>query len=325
MNRIKFFRLGVRVMLGSMAMAQAQQTAAIVGAAYSAPVPIIIAPGALTTIYVQGIGNTINAPVFASGLPLPAKLSGISVSLTQTTAPLGPIPVPILAIFPVPACRSAVFQSCGKLTGINVQIPFEMVPVNSGVEVANFNYVQLTVQEDGGAQVTIEATSVFDRIHVLLTGDTLKNPGAATVARPIPTNTGGPIVTHADGSMVSAIDPADVGETLIMWATGLGWMLPLPRTGEATPNPAPTEPVGIRFDYVGNASPSLPLYQNATVPGFLTPGSVGLYQVNFVVPPLPAGYLIPCVGPFISNLTVSIGQKTSFDGAGICVRIPAAQ
>jgi uncharacterized protein (TIGR03437 family) len=56
----------------------------------------------------------------------------------------------------------------------------------------------------------------------------------------------------------------------------------------------------------------------------LTSGFVGLYQVNFVVPELPAGYLWRC-GMVNSNLTVSIGRKTSFDGAGICVVLPGEQ
>ena len=62
----------------------------------------------------------------------------------------------------------------------------------------------------------------------------------------------------------------------------------------------------------------------------LTPGAVGLYQINFVVPP-PAVGTRPCVasssalinGNVIqSNLTVSLGSVFSFDGAGICVATP---
>jgi hypothetical protein len=48
----------------------------------------------------------------------------------------------------------------------------------------------------------------------------------------------------------------------------------------------------------------------------LTPGQIGLFQVNFVVPPPPSG-TAPC-GYAQSNLTVSIGGG-SFDGAGIGV------
>jgi hypothetical protein len=53
-----------------------------------------------------------------------------------------------------------------------------------------------------------------------------------------------------------------------------------------------------------------------------------LYQINFIVPPPPAG-LPPCPDPATivafgnvapSNLTVSVGSNFSFDGAGICVQ-----
>lgn len=328
MNRNGSIRLGIIGLAGlSIAMGQAQSPAAVAGTGFSAPVPLVIAPGALTTIFVQGLGSGIVSPVFASGLPLPTKLSGISVSLRQTESPQGPLLVPILAIFPVPACRTAVFQDCGKLTGINVQIPFELVPNPSSVVVPRVNYAQLIVQEDGGAQVTVEAVPLFDRIHVLWTGDTLKNPAAASIDMPIPDLTkSAPIVTHADGSLVNAGNLANAGETLIMYATGLGWMLPLPRSGGATPDPPPVGPITIGFDYRPNAMPSLPTTPGITATGApqlaaLTPGFVGLYQVNFVVPQLPSGYQSRCPNA-ASNLTVSIGVKTSFDGAGICVRLP---
>jgi hypothetical protein len=69
------------------------------------------------------------------------------------------------------------------------------------------------------------------------------------------------------------------------------------------------------------APSNFPLFSGATK------GYVGLYQINFIVPPPPAG-LQPCVdnaAPIAllnyvrSNLTVSVGSSFSFDGAGICV------
>jgi uncharacterized protein (TIGR03437 family) len=253
-------------------------------------------------------------------------LSGISVSLKQTESPQGPFAIPMLAVFPVSGCRTSIFQNCGKLTGINVQIPFELVPnpnVEDALPILRFNYAQLIIQEDGGAQVAIEAMPVFDRIHVLWTGDTLKKPAAANISMPIPDGTSVPIVTHADGSLVTGGKPGKVGETLILYATGLGWILPLPHSGEAAPNPPLTGPVFVRFDYGPDVAPSQST-TGADQVAALTSGFVGLYQVNFVVPELPAGYLWRC-GMVNSNLTVSIGRKTSFDGAGICVVLPGEQ
>ena len=84
------------------------------------------------------------------------------------------------------------------------------------------------------------------------------------------------------------------------------------------------------FNYRPNALASQPAFTPANPPLFAgsTRGFVGLYQINFVVPPPPAGLqpcssLIVASGPIgglvLSNLTVSVGSLVSFDGAGICV------
>ncbi len=48
----------------------------------------------------------------------------------------------------------------------------------------------------------------------------------------------------------------------------------------------------------------------------------GLYQVNFIVPPPPAGTILAeCDGKIIrSNLTVTLSGINSFDSASFCVR-----
>jgi hypothetical protein len=112
MNRMRSIHLGLVALASlSTSIGQAQPSASVAGSGYITPVPFPIAPGTLTTIFVQGMGNGIGGAVLASGLPLPTKLNGISVSLKQTESPQGPIPVPILAVFPVPACQT-VFQNC---------------------------------------------------------------------------------------------------------------------------------------------------------------------------------------------------------------------
>ena len=142
-----------------------------------------------------------------------------------------------------------------------------------------------------------------------------------------------PLVTHADGRPVSGpisnlfkgTGVAKPGEELVMYAVGLGKTTPAVKTGQPTPTSAPS---------VGGLAWCLTIYRTrvrktqglhspSAVPAFagLTPGFVGLYQINFVVPPPPPGTL-PCLsldGRVTSNLTVSIGAGLSFDGANICV------
>jgi uncharacterized protein (TIGR03437 family) len=165
-----------------------------------------------------------------------------------------------------------------------------------------------------------------DRIHILRTGDTLTNPGAANIDWPL--STLDTVVTHADGTPVAPLmggRPAEPGETLVLYAVGLGPVRPPVKSGDATPTSAPVAQVMMAFDFNmhGEISPHNPTLSSDT-PVFsgLTPGFVGLYQVNFVVPELPQNYLVACNSQLgRTNLTVSLGRITSFDGAKICVQI----
>jgi uncharacterized protein (TIGR03437 family) len=145
------------------------------------------------------------------------------------------------------------------------------------------------------------------------------------------------MITHADGTLVSQAKPAVIGEELVAYATGLGQTIPELATGQPAAESVPTVTTfAIDFNYHANALGNRPL--PASVTGFspvftgATKGYVGLYQINFIVPP-PLATTRPCVasssGALIngnvvqSNLTVSLGSLLSFDGAGICVVTPA--
>jgi len=156
----------------------------------------------------------------------------------------------------------------------------------------------------------------FDRIHVITNCDITQIPSVLACT---------PAVTHADGGLVAEERPAHSGEVVVLYAVGLGTPTAPIKAGQPTPTPPPPTPVSIGFDFQTNALASQPIAASSTgsllpVPIFsgLTPGAVGLYQVNFRVPALPIG-TVSCGGPVRSNLTVSIGGQASFDGAGICV------
>jgi uncharacterized protein (TIGR03437 family) len=126
--------------------------------------------------------------------------------------------------------------------------------------------------------------------------------GALTTPQPIQLTAGTPglaanpdstlIAQHSDGSLVTQASPAMGGEYLVAYLAGLG----------DTTIPVPS----------GTASPSSPLAQPAVTPTLtingtqypiyfagLTPGLVGLYQLNFQVPAdLAAG-----------NITVMVSQN----------------
>jgi uncharacterized protein (TIGR03437 family) len=140
-----------------------------------------------------------------------------------------------------------------------------------------------------------------------------------------------PMVTHTNGTLVSNTAPAAVGEELVAYAVGLGATNPAASSGQPASKPLPAaESFMVDFNFHPNALAAKPVSTSSATPLFagLTPGYPGLYQINFVVPQLPSG-VVPCASGTATatedvvstNLTVSVGGATSFDGAAICVSL----
>jgi len=126
------------------------------------------------------------------------------------------------------------------------------------------------------ASVVVEngtSTSNAAAVYVPATG----TPGIAVY------NTNRAVVTNADNSVNSASNGASVGDEVVAWFTGGG---PVQAAGAlVTGSPAP----GGLSPVTGNSTVTV-----GTVPAHiiyigLTPGSIGLYQVNFSVPQLAKG------------------------------------
>lgn len=87
--------------------------------------------------------------------------------------------------------------------------------------------------------------------------------------------------------LVTAANPAQRGQYITIYANGLGAVNNPPLSGEATPLPTVAQPLS-----------STPIIPKVTIGGVaaqvlfsgLTPGSIGLYQIDVVVPTsAPAG------------------------------------
>lgn len=319
----------------------------LAGAGYSDPSVIRAAPGQITTLFVTGLKTVLSSqPVKATSLPLPTTLAGISVTLNQTGQQ--PFPVPLLSVQQMPICSNggappplSGFTPDCLITAITVEIPFELVLPN-GDNAKAPGVAEVTVGENGNVSQAFRIVPISDNLHVINTCDVFPSPKVISVSQPITTSAPlcASLVTHANGTLITADDPAQPGEEVVIWAFGLGQTTPTPKTGQASPVPAAvlSSFVYLQFDFRPNATPSRP-YVNPLImapiptpaPVFagLTPGQVGLYQVNVQLPgtfpavprcnvgPATAGGSINLVQ---SNLTIDIVGADSFDGAAICVQ-----
>jgi uncharacterized protein (TIGR03437 family) len=178
---------------------------------------------------------------------------------------------------------------------VTVQIPVELslpCPLTNGVVcplVLLATPAELILSENGVAGGAIALNPLPDRIHVANLCDLDVSTATGCYSTPL--------ITHGDGSLVSNTSPAKAGEEIVIYALGLGATNPAVATGQATPVPAPVvqTPPLVNYDFRLNAPPwkGLPVpaatcQVGVSCPGTavfvgLTPGSVGLYQVNYVV------------------------------------------
>ncbi len=314
----------------------------VVGSGYDSPLPIAAAPGQLLTIYVEGAGANLTGPVHAQSLPLPISLAGISVNFEQTVGP-SPVAAPLVSVFPVDSCVQGT-PWCVHFIGINLQVPYEMTVTGLAVGGISPNYVRLTVSQNGTPSTTVPLSADPDQIHILRYGDSLMGFVPAQGLSSPYASPQVPVITHANGALVTAQNPAQPGETVVIYAVGLGFGLartqdieaPKSQTGAAPPLPMKGPGIAPIFDFRPNASPGESLlsrggpfsgYSGPVAASWAVAGYAGLYQINLTIP-MPPSTAVPCGAQnssvsVQSNLTINLAGFASFDGAPICVALPA--
>ncbi len=296
------------------------------GSGYTVPAPVSVAPGQIATFYVPG-----------TQLALVSTPPGSSVTATLQQQGGANITAPIQSVRVVSQCPGVTavqVSTCGSLTAITVQIPYELVPdCPPCARPVSATPPLLTLSQNGQALTSIELNPLTDEVHILTACDVALGPPTPQQ----PNLTGlpcAPLVTHADGSMVSASSPANPGEEITAWGFGLGQTAIAASTGKPATSSPTTETFHLDFNYSLNALATKPYIGDPDrlpiSPSYsgIVGGFVGLYQVNFVVPAGPPNGIGRCSLPggvapggavVQSNLTVSIGGQFSFDGVGICV------
>lgn len=218
------------------------------------------AGGGLASIFGTGL-STADGIVSAPGFPLPTTLAGTSVWFGGGL--FGGRPASILA--------------AAKVNGqeqVNVQVPVLDMNIQADFS-ADFSKVIMRRGRALGFAFDVKVFSAYWP-SIFLSAD------------------GQPVVTHADYSLVTASNPAHAGETIVIFATGLGAVTPPIATGAAAPM-SPLTATVIPFT-VAIGGQGAPVAFEGLAPGF-----AGLYQVNAVVPAVPAG-----------QVKLTLGANTGF-------------
>jgi uncharacterized protein (TIGR03437 family) len=224
----------------------------------------------------------ITAVVNAADGKLPVAPGGLISVYGEQMAPVNiatkEIPLP-----------TALGESCLTVNGVAVPMLFVSPQQING---------QLPFNVDGNAQMTLRTPGgISDNFNFSILS------AAPAVFR---TGTAGPetglaTITRADnGELVTPTNPVHPGDSIVIWATGLGRTSPAIDSGM----PAPSDPLA---DAV--IQPSILLGGVALDVQYagLVPGSVGLYQINATVPrSVPLGLSIPL-------LISQGGSSTSLD------------
>ncbi len=277
-------------------------------------------PGQIGTIYVFGVDEDLYPPVGlsppvrkleATSLPLPTELGGISVLARMGTrnAPLD-VKAPILSI-----------RQCCTSLPIGLMITFQW-PGPPPVSVITSALLVVVAK---GVEIASEGAGLIGQPRIL-------SDGCPATSFAIPEwgvcdRNSSPIITHADGTLVRSTHPASSGETLVVYAVGLGLGYNYVPFGVASPFPAVDVTSGVLtsldFAYDGGRNPRTERLVRPDYAG-LTPGAVGLYQIHVTVPEIPAGTL-PCTrnpsAPVASNLSITIRTRDN-DRIGVCVEPP---
>ena len=225
------------------------------------------------------IDKVVNAADFGSGLAPGGLISIFGQQLSPVNLATKELPVP-----------TALGDSCLTVNGlpvpmlfvspsqINAQLPFEAV-----------GKVTMILRTPGGVSDNFNLTLLPGSPGIFRSGVVGPDTNVATVIRSI------------NGELVTGSNPVHKGDTIVIYLTGLGQTSPAATTGF----PGPSNPLAtvLNQPQVTLGGVVLPLYYSG-----LTPGQVGIYQINAKIPStVPLGLTIPLqITQGVSNTSLNL-------------------
>lgn len=239
--------------------------------------PMVVGGGAIPQITPAGVTNGAS---FVGGTVAPGIIatvfgSGLTTNLTGIVqAESIPLPTVLSGTSVLVDGRLAPLFAIANVNGleqVNFQVPWE---------VAGKESVTVVVSNQGISGNAVQVNLAPAQPGVFMFGE---NSGV--------------IVHGVSNQLVTASNPARPGEVVVVYATGLGAVSPASGTGVAS---APTEPFS-RTD----STPIVTIGGRHAEVQFsgLTPGFVGLYQINAQIP--------SDIGSGNLDVLVSVGNQTS--------------
>ncbi len=268
--------------------------------------------GSLGTVLItrQGIAAAYTGGIVVENLLAPGPTPVFSDGSVTNAASFAPGPVApgeLISIFgtdlgPATPATAGSFGSDGLLpsTLSDVQVSFDGQPAPLFFVSASQINVQVPYGVAGRATTTaaVNFQGRFSSNVTLPVADAV--PGVFFLAP------GAPAILNQDGSQNTPANPEARGRAVVVFVTGLGAVTPAVATGA----PAPASPLsGItEVSATMGGRPAQPLFAG------LTPGFVGLAQVNLLVPEdVPAGAEVPLSislrgRPIQGGVTVAVAE-----------------
>jgi uncharacterized protein (TIGR03437 family) len=243
------------------------------------------------------VATNPNVPIVASGGVVSlgdysgAPALGLLVSIFGTSLADGELAA---ASLPLPAQLGST-----SVIVSGVQLPVEyvspgqiniMIPYDLAVNAPH----QLIVQRGNAISVPVPIAVFDSQPAILSTAGT--GSGQGHIYR---TDSRGNVM------LADANSPATAGDVLVMYTVGLGAVTPRVKAGDPSPNP-PANAAGVVSVTIGGREAKVSF-------AGLTPGGVGLYQVNVEVPAgVPPGGQVP--------VTLTVGGKSGPGNVYIAIR-----